>query len=124
MIDVSLDQFPHGKDIIRASQGKVREVNAPARRAVSSIQRQSSFRRAAAKWAELSLIRKSDSMIRSATSNRSIGLCVMVLLVIAARGLAEDKPADASQPAAVLNTLTDAEKAAGWKLLFDGKTGK
>lgn len=30
--------------------------------------------------------------------------------------------APAAQPATQLNTLTEAEKAAGWKLLFDGKT--
>lgn len=36
------------------------------------------------------------------------------LMVFAAAGAAEETPTP--------NTLTDAEKAAGWKLLFDGKT--
>ncbi|MFO1045044.1 MAG: DUF1080 domain-containing protein [Planctomycetaceae bacterium] len=41
-----------------------------------------------------------------------VGACL--LLVAPCLLSAEDKPA--------INTLTDAEKAAGWKLLFDGKT--
>jgi hypothetical protein len=40
----------------------------------------------------------------------------LVLAVIATGAFAKDKPVAAS------NTLTPAEKAAGWKLLFDGKT--
>jgi len=45
-----------------------------------------------------------------------IAVCTMVRHLIAA----EPTPAPAS--ASELNTLTDSEKAAGWKLLFDGKT--
>lgn len=41
-----------------------------------------------------------------------LGTCL--LLIAPCLALAEDKPA--------ANTLTEAEKAAGWKLLFDGKT--
>ncbi len=41
-------------------------------------------------------------------------------LLLAALSFAEDKPAaQAAEPK--INTLTDAEKAAGWKLLFNGK---
>src|SRR5467141_3073227 len=48
------------------------------------------------------------------TIMRRLALLSLILTaLICGRGLAAD---------AASNTLTDAEKAAGWKLLFDGKT--
>lgn len=44
----------------------------------------------------------------------SAGLCCLAPFAKAAE--------PTTRPAAAMNTLTDAEKAAGWKLLFDGKT--
>ncbi|MDB5320501.1 MAG: hypothetical protein JWN40_2132 [Phycisphaerales bacterium] len=51
-------------------------------------------------------------------------LFALLLLIPAARFLvAEDKPAAAAPPnAAAPNTLTEDEKKAGWKLLFDGQS--
>ena len=56
-------------------------------------------------------------------------LVVRVFLIVAAAGLAvcavQARAQEKEQPSSVLpnlNKLTDAEKAAGWKLLFDGKT--
>jgi hypothetical protein len=50
----------------------------------------------------------------------SFAIALSALSLVAARGFAADAPAasDSTTP----NTLSDAENAAGWKLLFDGKT--
>src|SRR5258708_39547815 len=45
---------------------------------------------------------------------KTAGLALAALLLLTALSVAADEP----QP----NTLTDKEKADGWKLLFDGKT--
>lgn len=61
-------------------------------------------------------------------TNRSLSsavLCVLGLPVLVAVAMAQAPARVEGQPASVLpnvNQLTDAEKAAGWKLLFDGKT--
>jgi hypothetical protein len=55
-------------------------------------------------------------------SFETMSFLVAALTVAAARVPAAD---DGGQPASVLphlNQLTDAERAAGWKLLFDGRT--
>ena len=54
--------------------------------------------------------------------NRFLSLCF--LLAAFAVGTAFVVTNNSSAPESALNTLTAAEKAAGWKLLFDGKTTK
>lgn len=46
------------------------------------------------------------------------GLCFL----IGVASIAADNPGDGAEAAAKLNILTGAEKKAGWKLLFDGRT--
>jgi hypothetical protein len=53
-------------------------------------------------------------MIPDRLSFRSLALGVTAAVALVAAGVGAQAPAD--------NTLTDAEKAAGWELLFDGKT--
>ena len=43
----------------------------------------------------------------------------LALLLVASTGCTQQRP---SEGGATLNALTDAERAAGWRLLFDGKT--
>ena len=54
--------------------------------------------------------------------NRFLSLCF--LLAAFAVGTAFVVTNNSSSPESAPNTLTAAEKAAGWKLLFDGKTTK
>lgn len=51
----------------------------------------------------------------------SIRLATLALLLVATSVSAQQQPAVKQQGHAI-NTLTDAEKAAGWRLLFDGQT--
>jgi hypothetical protein len=55
---------------------------------------------------------------------RSAALAALVLLAGAPAAQAAEKPAAAAAPAAALNQLSAKEKAAGWRLLFDGKSTK
>lgn len=60
-------------------------------------------------------------------TNIALGAIAALLTIPVSRALfAADKPADApaaqASDSSTPNTLTDAEKAAGWKLLFDGKS--
>jgi hypothetical protein len=55
------------------------------------------------------------------TAKRASRRCLALTLMILLFGLSLDSPAQ-HKSAAPPNTLTAAEKAAGWKLLFDGKT--
>lgn len=52
----------------------------------------------------------------------SILTLAILVLVISLLSSAQEKPRSGRQTASAHNTLTRAEKAAGWKLLFDGKT--
>ena len=59
-------------------------------------------------------------MNQSMSRSSLLAACVCVLVSFATLRIRASEPA--TQPAPAPNTLTDAEKAAGWKLLFDGKT--
>src|SRR6185436_2764301 len=71
-------------------------------------------------------IRNTDPLAPS-TRNAVLGICVSLVLVLSVVSLAsamqgQSKDGRHSRVGAHPNSLTAAEKAAGWKLLFDGKT--
>jgi hypothetical protein len=68
-------------------------------------------------------IRNIDPLAAS-TRNAVLGICVSLVLVFSAVSLASAIQGHGrhSRVATPSNSLTSAEKAAGWKLLFDGKT--